>query len=80
MIGMIDSTGKSVVVDCSASPFKPCKQTRSDFGSNFELHGATGLLLDNHGASSNFLTCDKGSDLDLNKIAASELTVDREIK
>jgi hypothetical protein len=26
------------------------------------------------------LTCDEGSDFDLNKIAASELTVDREIK
>jgi hypothetical protein len=38
------------------------------------------LLLDDHGADSNFLTCDEGSDLDLNKIAASELTVDREIK
>ena len=38
------------------------------------------LLLDDHGADSNFLTCDEGSDLDLNKTAASELTVDREIK
>jgi hypothetical protein len=43
---------------------------------DLKLYGTTGLLLDDHGAGSNFLTCDEGSDFDLNKIAASELTVD----
>ncbi|MBL0374590.1 hypothetical protein JJB09_21495 [Rhizobium sp. KVB221] len=56
MIGMIDSTGKGVVVNCSASPFKPCKQACPDFGRDLELYRTTGLLLDDHGAGSNFLT------------------------
>lgn len=75
MMGMIDSTGKDVVVNCSTSPFKPRKQTCPDVGCDLELYRTTGLLLDDHGAGSNFLTCDEGSDFDLNKIAASELTV-----
>jgi hypothetical protein len=37
-------------------------------------------LLNDHGAGSNFLTCDEGSDFDLNEIAAPELAVYCEIK
>lgn len=80
MIGMLDPTGKGVVVNCAASPFKPCKQTCPDVGRDLELYGTTCLLLDDHGAGSNFLTHNEGSDFDLNKIAASKLTVDCEIK
>ena len=32
MIGVVNSTGKGVVIDCSTSPFKPCKQTCPDLG------------------------------------------------
>ena len=74
MIGMIDPTGKGVVIDGSASPSKPRKQTRPDVGRDLELYWTSGFLLDDHGTGSDFLTCDEGSDLDLNQIAASELS------
>jgi hypothetical protein len=80
MMGMIDSTGKGVVVNCSTPPFKPCKQACPNFGCDLELYWTTGLLLNDHGAGSNFLTCDEGSDFDLNEIAAPELAVYCEIK
>lgn len=71
MIGMIDPAGKGVVLDGSASPFKSRKQTCSDVSRNLELDRTSGFLLDDHGAGSDFLACDEGSDLDLNQIAAS---------
>ncbi len=61
MIGMIDPAGKGVVVNCTASPFKPRKQTCPDVGRDLELYGTSGFLLDDHGTGSDFLICDEGS-------------------
>ena len=41
MMGMIDSTGKDLVVNCSTSPFKPRKQTCPDVGCDLELYNTT---------------------------------------
>lgn len=39
MIGVVDATGKGIVIDCSSPSSKPSKQTSSNLGRNFELHG-----------------------------------------
>lgn len=55
MISVVDATGKGIVIDCSSPSLKPGEQTSSDIGRNLELHGSSGLLLNDHRASSNFL-------------------------
>ncbi|CDZ69898.1 Hypothetical protein NGAL_HAMBI2610_14990 [Neorhizobium galegae bv. orientalis] len=71
MIGMIDPTGKGKVIDCSASPFKPCKQTSPNVSRDLELDRTSGFLLDDHGSGSDLLACDGCSDFELNEIAVS---------
>jgi hypothetical protein len=80
MIGVIDPTGKSVVIDCSSPSLKPSKQTSPDLGCNFELHRASSLLLDYHRTGSDFMASDEGSDFHFYQIAATELAVDGKIE
>jgi hypothetical protein len=80
MIGMVDSTGKGVVVNCSTSPLKPCKQTRPHVRRDFELNRTAGLLLNDHGSGSNFRSGHEGSDLHFDEIATTQLAVDCEVK
>ncbi len=80
MIGMVDTTGKGIVVDCSSPSLKPSKQTGSDLSRNFELHRPAGLLLDDYRSSSDFMASDEGPDFEFYQIAAAELTVDRKIE
>lgn len=56
MIGMVNPTGKGVVVYCSASPLKPRKQTCPHVRRDFELNRTAGLLLNDHSAGSNLST------------------------
>ncbi|MDR6758937.1 hypothetical protein J2Y48_004247 [Mycoplana sp. BE70] len=80
MISMINPNGKGEVIDGATSSFKPCKQTCPDVTRDLKLDRASGFLLDDHGTGSDILACDEGSNLNLSQIAASELTVDCEIK
>ncbi len=80
MICVVSSTGKGIVIDCSSSSLKPCKQISSDLGRNLELHGASSLLLDDHRTSSNFVARDEGPDFHFYQIAAAELAVDGKIE
>jgi hypothetical protein len=80
MIGVVYSTGKGIVIDCSSPSLKPSKQTSPDLGRNLELHRASSLLLDDHRASSNFVARDEGPDFDFYQIAAAELAVDGKIE
>lgn len=80
MICVVYSTGKGIVIDCSSSSLKPCKQISSDLGRNLELHGASSLLLDDHRTSSNFVARDEGPDFHFYQIAAAELAVDGKIE
>jgi hypothetical protein len=71
VIGMIDPTGKA-----KSSMVPPLRSSHAsklapDVRLDLELYRATGFLLDDHGARSDLLARDKGSDLDLNKLAAS---------
>lgn len=59
MIGVVDATGKGIVIDCSSPSLKPGEQTSSDLGRKLELHGSSSLLLDDHRASSNILARDE---------------------
>lgn len=59
MISVVDATGKGIVIDCSSTSLKPGKQTGSDLGRNFELHGSSSLLLDDHRSSSNVVAGDE---------------------
>jgi hypothetical protein len=80
MISVVDATGKGIVIDCSSPSLKPGEQTSSDLGRNFELHGSSGLLLDDHRTSSNFMTRDESPDFHFYQIAAKELAVDGKIE
>ncbi|MDH4441825.1 MAG: hypothetical protein QE284_15735 [Rhizobium sp.] len=71
----VDATGKGIVIDCSSPSLKPGKQTRPDLNRNFELHGSSSLLLDDHRPSSNVVAGDECPDFQLCKIAAAE-TID----
>lgn len=80
MISVVDATGKGIVIDSSSPSLQPGKQTSSDLGRNFELHGSSSLLLDDHRASSNFVASDECPDFKFDQIAAAELAVDGEIE
>ncbi len=80
MISVADATGKGIVIDCSSPSLKPGKQTSSDLSRNFELHGSSSLLLDDHCPSSNVVAGDECPDFQLNQIAAAELAVDGKIE
>ncbi len=80
MISVVDATGEGIVIDCSSPSLKPGKQTSSDLGRNFELHGSSSLLLDDHRPSSNILAGDECPDFQLYQIAAAELAVDGKIE
>ncbi|QTU95635.1 hypothetical protein J7U39_14415 [Rhizobium sp. NLR16a] len=80
MITVVDPTGKGIVIDCSSPSLKPGKQTSSNLGRDFELHGPSSLLLDDHCASSNFVPRDESPDFQFYQIAAAELAVDGEIE
>lgn len=79
MIGMVDPTGKGVVVNCSTSPLKSCKQTCPHVRRDFELNRTAGLLLDDHGSGSIFRSCHKASNFHFYEIAATQLAVDCEV-
>ena len=80
MIGVVDPTGKGIVINCSSPSLKPGKQACPDLGRDLELYWTSSLLLNDHGTSSNFLACHEGPNFDLNEIAASELAIDGEIE
>ena len=80
MIGVVDPTGEGIVIDRSSPPPKPGKHASPDLSRDLELYGTSGLLLNDHGTSSNFRACHKGSNFDLNEIAAAELAVDGKIE
>lgn len=80
MISVVDATGKDIVIDCSSPSLKPGKQTSSDLGRSFELHGSSSLLLDDHRPSSNIVARDECPDFQLYQIAAAEFAVDGKIE
>ena len=80
MICVADATGKGIVIDCSSPSLKPGKQTSSDLRRDFELHGSSSFLLDDHRPSSNFVAGDKCPDFQFYQIAAAELAVDGKIE
>jgi len=80
VIGVVDSTGKRIVIDSSSPTLKPGKQACPDLGRNLELNWTSSFLLDDHGTSTNFLACDERPNFDLDEIATSELAVDSEIE
>lgn len=80
MLGVINSTGKGVVIDSSSPTLKLGKQACPDLGRDLELYWTSSLLLNDHGTSPNFLACDEGPNFDLNEIAASKFAVDGEIE
>gem|GEM_PF-5780236 len=80
MISVVDATGKGKVIDCSSPSLKPGKQTSSDLSRDFELHGSSSLLLDDHRPRSNVVAGDECPDFELYQIAAAELAVDGEIE
>ena len=80
MICVVDATGKGIVIDCSSPSLKPGKQTSSDLSCDFELHGSSSRLLDDHRPSSNVVAGYECPDFQLYQIAATELAVDGKIK
>jgi hypothetical protein len=76
MISVADATGKGIVIDCSSPSLKPGKQASSDLGCDFELHGSSSRLLDDHRPSSNVVAGYECPDFQLYQIAATELAFD----
>lgn len=77
---VIDPARKGVIVNRTAATFQPSKQAGPDIGRQFELHRATGLLLNNDRTSSNLCTRDQVTNLDFDQITVAQLTVDREVE
>lgn len=75
MIAMIDPTGEGIVVNCSTSSFKPCKQTSPNVRRDLELHRTASLLLDDHGTDSDFCSCHESDYFDFNEIATAKLAL-----
>jgi hypothetical protein len=75
--GMVDSARKSVVVDRAASMFEPGEQTRSDISCQLELHGFSGLLLDDDRSGPDVRSRYEIADLDFHQVATAQLAIDR---
>jgi hypothetical protein len=78
--GMVNSARKSVVVGRAAATFEPSEQARSDIGCQLELHGLSGLPLDDDRSGPDVGPRYEITNLDFHQVAAAQLAVDRQVE
>ncbi len=77
---MIDPAWKDIIIHRSAPAFKPRKHTGSGILQELELNGAVCLLLCHNCARSDLTAVDDVTDLLSNKVAATQLAFDGDVK
>ena len=77
---MAASGSETELVNRSASAFKPSQYAASGGFAQLKLNRPTCLLLDDNRAGANLAAADKVTNLDLDDVTSSKLTVDCEVE
>ena len=78
--GVVNPARKDEVVERASPAFEPSEEAGAGGLKEFELNGATGLLLNDDRSRSNLAAADNVADFDFDDIAAAKLAVDRQIE